>query len=1293
MKNTFLTTVLLFLTSVLSLQANGSYYYFKQIAIKEGLPSSVTTVYDDEDGFLWIGTNYGIYRFDGSKLKKMPISSSQQVSPYIYHIKGDDEGHIWIFNSQGVTLYNPKEDAVEPFLLDGQAIHSYTVLSDGNGILLPIHGAILRYDKALNIHSRLDLSKQIDILNMEVYDSQHYLVHTNKRTLELVDKKTGEVKASPFSTKDQIWDFYRDSRNHYWISTYGTGVSCYTSQGKLLTTYTPDNSELNNSAILDIAERNGQIWLATDGGGINIVQPETRQITILSNQQDSRFPANSVTCLNNGANNMWIGMVREGVLGAKENFITTYSKSPLNDPSGMSEKCPLCLYEDADGTIWIGTDGGGVNSFDPETEKFTHYPATSGDKIVSLCAYSEDELLISNYLTGLHLFNKKTGTHRKFTIIDEATDKRIVNSGTSINLFVNWLNEIELQGGAYCRYSKEKKQFTPIPLPEGEYGGSWYHVGDYRSKSYFHNQSRIFRHNRQTNRIELVYRGDNLSIVTACIDSQGKVWIASRNHLCTFNVDTYETEQIKLPDNNDIITSLVIDHQGTIWMGTPGALYSYFPREKRFVIFSESDGVLPNDFLPKPVLVTRNDHVYMGGAMGLVRVNKAFFRESGSGDNLRLSLLEVQLNGTNAVAGPNKELQVPSSFTSLSIHTKLDGTDPFRKRIYRYQIEGLNHTFTESSKSYLMIQSLPPGDYRIIVQCTMADGLWSEPFTLLNLTVLPPWWQRTWFIVLVALLVISGLTYLVHQRELQLQRSLKEKERQIYKDKVQALININHALRTPLTLIYSPLKQLLNSKQMPYELRIKLQGVLKQTRQMKNIIDMILSMRRMEVGLNRLRLTPTCFNGWLQTIIDDFKGEYELRNIRLLFKPDARVGVVSLDAGRCEIIVNNLLMNAYKFSNPDSTVTVSTHLEQDGNLIRIEVCDEGIGLGNEDPQKLFTRFQQGNHRIEGNGIGLSYAKQLVEMHGGEIGARSNEETGATFFFTLPLHEEQAQVECPAKPYINQFLPSKEKAIKEVTFSEEIKFHSVLIVEDDPDLCDFLAANLQSVFATTYVAHDGMEALPVIVSRLPQLIISDVTLPRINGLELCRKVKQNPELSFIPVILLAPDMDELNAEDGYKTGADAYVAKPFDIDLLIVQVQTILNNRNIVRKHYQTTEPSEKVPAETDNYIEEQFVIHLNKVIVENLSNTDLNVDKVARLMRMSRASLYNKMKAVVGIGVNEYITKQRIRYAEQQLIDTDLSIRDISEKAGFLHQRNFSTTFKNITGFSPSDYRKNRRTA
>lgn len=1295
----YIFIILFALSTVVTLQAGEPYYYFKQISIKEGLPSSVTSIYNDEDGFLWIGTIYGIYRFDGEKLAKLHFSEGQQTSPYTYEISGDGEGHIWAFTNLGVSSYSPQKDTLEPLLNNGMPIKAYTGLSDTESFLFPIEGALLRYDKQSKTCTQLPIrypNKPILLIKMGVYDDKYYIGLSSEQELMLIDRQTGATQASPFKPASAVWTFYRDARNRYWLSHYGEGISCYTLRGKFIDLYTPRNSGLNNRFILDIEERNGEIWLATDGGGINIIHPDNRQITTLTNQNNHYFPTNSVTCLSNGANNMWIGMVREGVLGAKENFITTYSKSPEKPSEGMSEKCPLCLIEDEDSVLWIGTDGGGVNSFHPRTETFTHYPVTAGEKIVSLCPYSKDELLISDYLTGIHLFNKKTGACRKFTLVSPAIDAKVIGSGVPINLFINSRGEVEFHGKVYYRYLKEKNKFIALNVPSAKYGGSWDYIGEFHSKPYFHNPYNIFRYNYKTDELEPVYESNRLNIIAACIDNTGTIWIAGRTNLSTFNVNSGKTETLCLPDNKDLVTSLVADRQGILWMGTPGALYSYSPVQKRFTIFSESDGVIPNDFLPKPVLNTRNNDLYMGGVTGLVRVKKSWMQHNKYNDNPRIKLLDVRLNGSNATVHDEEgtpALEIAHNFTQLEIHTRLDGADLFRKRIYRYQIAGLNNDYTESPKSYLNLPTLPPGDYRIDAQCTGTDGEWSKSFTLLRLNVLPPWWQRTWFIALAALLALSALACLIHLREVKIQRKLKEKERQTYKDKVQALININHELRTPLTLIYSPLKQLLNSKQIPLELHNKLLGAFKQARQMKNIINMILNIRRMEVNRYTLCPVPTSLNEWLEGIISDFRNEFGLRNISLQFNPSPGIGTIPMDTAACEIIVSNLLMNAYKFSPHFSVVTVSTHLEKEHGRVRIEVCDQGIGLGNEDPQKLFTLFRRGAHSIEGNGIGLPYAKQLIEMHGGQISAINNEERGATFRFTLPVSGnsgEQIQTEAPDTPSLNDFVPSTPVAPQKIQESHPEKYYSILIAESDPDLRDFMAANLQSIFEHTYTAHDGMEALPIIVSRLPQLVITDVSLPRINGLELCRKVKQNRETNFIPVILLAPDRDEVNAEGGYKIGAEAYVTKPFDMDLLAAQVQAILHNRNIMKQQYRLSAPIGRVsePGSSNGYLEELFVIHLNRIITDNLSDTELDVNRIAKLMHISRASLYNKMKTTIGIGVNEYITKQRIEYAKSLLAETDLNIGYISEKAGFLHARNFSTLFKTATGYSPSNYRK-----
>lgn len=1294
MKKTFYVILYLCFFVIKAYPINRPYYHFKQLSIKEGLPTSIVSLYDDKNGSLWVGTTQGVYRFNGEKIKKYHLPYRlRQSSHYINDLFGDNESRIWAITSQGISYYEYQTDSLQAFLRHNKPVKASIVMPEGNKLLIPLTDTLLIYNKDLQLSKAIPFNiKGNHVIKMQPFDSQRYLIINSKWEMKLLNTYTGEITPPPFDEASNVFDLYQDTSHRYWISFYGQGVKCYSHEGKLLTTYNTRNSGLNNDIVLDITEWNKAIWLATDGGGVNIIYPDTRDVQILSNKENRQFPANSVTCLCHSNNHIWIGMVREGVLGAEKGFITTYTKAAQNPASGLSDKCPLCLWEDKDGCIWMGTDGGGINCFDPQTERFTHYKETLGEKIVSICPLSDTELLASSFSKGIFRFHKKTGSYRRFSLPDKDAEIKLASSSAPTNLRVNDKKEIELYGNAFYRYIPASHQLIPILPGIKQLQSSWVYMGNYRTYPFFHDRSNVFRYNKEKKEYETIVYEENNQILAASIDTTGTLWIAGPNGVSRIHLPSKRKESLKLPDGNDVITSLVIDREGTVWMGSLGIIYAYDPYKNHFVIYNEMDGILPNDFLAKPVLAASDGNIYMGGSEGLVRINKAL-KPASIPPPITLELQEVSLNGNKVPFRSRSTMEIPYNFSSLQVHAQLEGENVFHKRIYRFRIKGLNTEYTETSRPHLILHTISPGDYRITVQCTQNDGNWSPEFTLLKFTVLPPWWHQTWFVLLCAVLIVLVVIYAVRGYDQRLKRKYKEQERTIYKDKVKALININHELRTPLTLIYTPLKQLTNSKQIPYELRGKLHGAFKQARQMKNIIDMILNMRKMEVEKNILRMSPAPFNEWLQSILDDFKDEFSLRNIQLTFVPDAAIHTMYFDHSQCEIIINNLLTNAYKFSEENSTVTVSTCLERNGSRIRVSVKDEGIGLQKEDIANLFTRFYQGKHSLQGSGIGLSYAKQLVEMHGGIISAQNNEQKGATFFFILPYRQEAADIQSTPQTYLNNALqlstdPNREQQQQDDTE----KFHSILIVEDDRDLCNYLICNLQVLFEEVYEAHDGMEALPILTSRRPQIVLSDVKMPRMNGFELCRYIKQKPDLNYMPVILLTSCVDDASMEEGYKMGAEVYITKPFDMDLLCIQIQNIMHHHNIVKKHYAAIEiPMQK--GENLSYINEQLMIQFNRIIHENIGNVDMDVNFIAQQMGMSRASLYNKTKGVMDMGISEYIIKCRLEYACKLLDTTALAIGEVAEQAGFRHSRNFSTTFKNIMGMSPSDYRKRERTS
>lgn len=1307
--------------------ARHPYYHFKQLSIREGLPSSVTSLYNDRNGLLWIGTGQGLYRFNGHEIQKIPLPASvSRNSPYISELYGDPCNRLWIITPQGLCYYEPSKDSIQVLTLGGRGVKASTLIEQDNELLLPANDT-------LTILSATDLRllrsvplgrKGLQLLQAIPYGRDSYLTVDLWRKAFVLNPQTGELTAPPFAPADNVYRLFRDSHHRYWVSYYGQGVKCFDAEGRLLDEYHTRNSGLSNDIVLDITDWNNALWLATDGGGVNIVYPDTREVQVLSSHTDRLFPANSVTGFHPGDNQIWISTVREGILSAEPGFITTYTKAGGNPATGLSNKCPLCLWEDTDGNIWIGTDGGGLNRFNPQTEQFTHYPQTYDEKIVSICPLNTDELLVSSFSKGLFRFHKRTGEFRAFRLPDPEAERRLITYGAPVNLRVNSHHEIELYGSDFYRYLPNEHRMLPIRPNIPGLQASWVYIGDFRSHPLFCDRSRIFQYNEETDTYEPVTHHKGDQILAATVGRDGTLWVSDANGVSRILLASGHKDTIALPDANSMITSLVIDPEGTVWMGALGIIYAYDPHHKTFMIYNEIDGVLPNDFLFKPVLSARDGSVYMGGTGGLLRVNRSL-RTATTPPPLRLTLQETTLNGMPVSQSERKDdegLKINPGFSSLKIRVGQEGGNVFRKRFYRFHIKGLSPYYIETSEPQFTLYAAPPGSYNLTVQCTQSDGSWSPEFTLLHFNVLPPRWLRTPFLFAYAALAILAAVGVVYTYNRRLKHQYMERERKAYKEKVQTLINISHELRTPLTLIYSPLKQLAGNHEVPYTLRTRIAAVAAQARRMKTQIDMILNLRRMEVEKNILHMSEAALNPWLQGILDEFTEEFNLRGTRLEFEPDTSIETLYFDTGQCEIILSNLLTNACKFGGKNSTVTVFTQLERKGTRVRVTVKDEGPGIRPEEREQLFTRFFHGNHTLQGSGIGLSYAKQLVEMHGGAIGEQNNTDgPGASFWFTLPYRREAAQIQSVPQDYLStpqSATPKKgsmEKSSKhkneykaeETVHTEKItarwkpdtletmgktpneaceRFESILIVEDDSDLCDYLVCNLQALFHKVYSAHDGREALPLLSSHLPQLVLTDLKMPRMNGLELCHYIKQKPELSYMPVVMLTACTEESTIQESYRTGAEAYITKPFDMETLTTQLRTIMKNHAAMKKHYAVAGPLRtQEPQSTAN---EQLALQFYRIVNENIGNADMDANFIAQQIGMSRASLYSKMKEDLGMGISEYILKCRLDYASRLLNKGTMSINEVSERSGFKHPRNFSTLFKSAFGKSPTEYKK-----
>lgn len=1274
-------------------------YFFQQIPSQNGLSSMVRCMeVSQEKGYVWIGTRSGIGRFDGYEQRRY-------LRGNVTHILEDEEHTIWVITEKGVFRYNEIEDN---FILvrdkDNNPVIASSLCLWEDGVIFGGRGSLYKYnyeDHIINLFHTLKPNGKYHISNLYQWDS-HTLLATNRWAKALfIDIATGNTRPVPFNS-EQIISLLIDRKGNVWVAHYNQGVSCYGRNGKQLQTYHTQNSPLKTNVVLSLEEHNGQIWMGTDGGGIHILNPQTGKISTLRYIPGDRYslPANSILCLyNDKSNNMWAGSVRNGLINIKEVGMKTYQDVLPGQNYGLSEKTILSIYQDNDNQIWIGTDGGGINLFDPATGKFHHILSTWEEKVASITGMDKNHLLVSLFSQGLFVFHKETHRYQPLVIINDSINDILCHRGKTVNVYQNTPETILMLSETPYKYHIGKKQFIPITKGKGitDIVGTLLPINSTGEDCYLHDLEHIYKINSSLNELELIFTCQTDTVFNSVsLDENGLLWIGSNYGLSYYNP---VTKQYTLVPNTLIneISSLICDRQGRVWIGTEEKLFAYLIKEKKFILFGEPDGVVQNEYLEKPRLLSSSGDIYMGGVNGLLHINRHLPDEPALLPTLQLA--DILVGGERVYDRISNDHQLSVNEKSKPIIIKIitRNKDIFRKPMYRYTITGLNGQNIYSYLPEINLSSLPTGSYHIKAACSTRNGDWTADYDILTLIVLPPWYKSGWFILSCTLFIFVSVILifilLLRNKETKLKWAMKEHEQQVYEEKVRFLINISHELRTPLTLIHAPLKQLMDKLTADNENYPLIQSICKQSERMKNILNTVLNVRKMEVGQSTLHVQSIQLDEWAEQLISDFKPEASVRGITLVYQPEPEIQTLCFDKEKCTTILTNLLINALKYTPDESTISISTRLSED-KRVRISISDQGPGLKDVDTNNLFVRFYQGNNSRPGTGIGLSYSKILVEQHGGNIGAYDNKNfgsPGATFWFELPLNTEPGNITLHPQEYLNTLLAPTQETESIPKQQEENKTapnHTLLVVDDNKDLTDYLATALKDRFKTIWVAADGEEALRLCRKKRPHIVVSDIQMPRMNGYELCKQIKEDLEISHIPVILLTARNDEESQLYGYKNGADAYVTKPFEVSMLYAIICSQLHNRERMRTRYTDIGPLPPPEEGTFSSADEEFLNRLNQIITEHLDNEQLGIPFICDKIGISRASLYNKLKALTDMGANDYITQIRMERAIWLILHTELSVNDIADKTGFSTARYFSTVFKQHTGCSPTQYRE-----
>lgn len=1306
--------------------SDNSNYSFWTMDIDKGLShSNVTSILLDSKGMLWIGTAFGLNYYDRHELKNYLYQEEDPTSipgNYIHFVTEAPKNTIWVSSSGGLARYDKSKNQF--VTATEKRIDVYSSLVTDKEIWFGGQKQLYRYDYQSKTFDELPLKDKnripSRIIKIYHWKKDVLLLITRDSGIWEYDCRSGALRPAVYpSMPRNITAAYMNSKGVLYLSAYDQGLRIFGRNGKLTHHLTTENSELTYNLILDIAEQNGHLWVATDGGGINImsIEPPMLLSSIRHTPGDANsLPGNSIGCLyTDWQQNIWAGSIRAGVSQIKETFIQTYKEVMPGNENGLTNRIVSCLCKDEQGFIWVGTDGGGMNCFNPINQTFKHFPTTHDEKVVSAVEYSSSELLLSLYNNGVYRFDKVTGKRTPFLIVDEQTNRRECNSGYLEQIYRVSNERFLLLGQASYIYHKPTGKFTTLKTREDPtLLTSLRLIAVDNDTVYLQQGNHLLSVDLQTDSLSVLFTNNDQEIIQVIErDANGVFWIGTNRGLRRLDLATkrYEKIQTKLFER----VSAVIAGNGTIWIGAQNALFSYNVASQRFVIWQESDGYSPNElaniYYDSPV----DPYLYIGGSHGLVRINKSINPANSQIPEIRLA--DIVLDGLSywkpgEEQATEQSLSIPWNYQSLQVKINSLEQDLFKRRLFRYtvfqyNVHGGETKVIETYNPTLNLDLLIPGEYTVQVCCYTNTGDWSTPRQILRLVVTPPWYKDYRLLLPIAIALLTLLIWqifvFVRRRDEKMKWKMNEIVQQTSQEKIEFLINISHELRTPLTLIYAPLKKVIEKVDTemvcPEEwknIRRQLTNIHKSANQMKDIINMTLDVHRINDPENVLHKCPHTLNEWIYSVAEGFKYEFEAKQITLAYALNEEIRTVEFDDHKCESVLSNMLMNASKFSPEGSQVTITSTYTTGG--IRISVSDQGIGLQNLDPQKLFTRFYQGEHNQGGSGIGLSYAKTLVKKHGGTIGAFNNPDCGATFYFELPLTDGKGFVlpspvdkELLTHPTLISFPLPEEEIVTAENFPT--KDYSVVVVEDNDELRRFLVESLQEYFHTVYSATNGQEAWSITAARMPDIVVSDVMMPLMDGYELCRKIKTNNLSSHIPVILLTARSDKDSTVTGYKLGADAYLPKPFELDFLLVMLRNLLRNREMMKLKYRETylRVTDDAPSKTIANADEEFLLRFNKLVLDNLSSRELGVQFLVEQMGMSRSPLYAKLKALTNMGVNDYINRLRIEKASELLQHSSrLTIAEVSDEVGFEYQRYFSTLFKQVKGVTPTQFRQQK---
>lgn len=1318
------------------------------VGIEQGLSNDyVTDIYQDKTGFMWFGTNGGLNRFDGydfTNYRNIPVDNSSLPDNRITDITEDKDGNMWIATKVGAAVLHKNQKGFTRLRLWNTSkqldsidfsIHQLETNRQGQLFAGSGQAGLLAIEKYKNGFAAKTIPLQLEKQSQKKQYNVHAMCKTDNDQLWVVVQGIGLCYYDEQSNSLRLkvggnfnaTTMTSSSDGDIWFST-NWGLRRYRPTTNIFTDFSAANGLRIERIVHLYFGKDQKMWVCTDGGGIQKIDIHTGEIMHNDHGINELLTSNAVfSVYEDQQARQWIGTLRGGInvidpnKGKFKLVANSFSKKKIDTRDFV-----LSIAEAGDDKLWIGTEGAGLRKWDVAQQTFSTVDFPSNHPlnkafVTDIVQDEAQQLWIATYDQGVSRLNTKTGALQSYPCFYPNTSYanqaiwRLYKDSKQ-QLWVATLN-----GGHLYKLDAKAQQFMPVNV---DIRDVLVISEEHENSFWFGSWAEVFHFNPTSNTYTKYPIGTPVRFIVHT-DRQ-YAWIGTEGGgLLHFNKKTGQfkryTEKDGLPSNT--LLNALQDEAGNIWISSYNGLSKFNPGDLSFQNFNKTDGLQSNQFSYNAALKRPNGELVFGGIRGFNSFRPADLTFKSKFPTIAITQLSIdnkpysnEIDYQNIPLATVEELVIPYDKAVLSISfAALEYTLPDKIK-YAYFLEGWDKDWNYVDKQRSAHYShLKEGTYTFRIKSTDASGKWNTAERTISIQILPPWWRSVWAYLFYTTMVVAALyiykSYVKHKAtllyKLKTSEFERDKEHELHEKKITFFTHIAHEFRTPLTLIVNPLKEMLYPLHPDVDTaHLELHQVYNNAKRLLGLVDKLLLFQKAESEFDELRLVRLNIVSLSQEVFYCFQQLAHARQIAYTFESNIETCDIFGDREKLEISLFNLFHNALKFTAEGGQVFVTLTAKK--GEVKIEIADSGNNRHTNLSDNIFKPFQRdygsNSQAKEGFGIGLFLVKKFIEAQHGKVHFESNNLGGTSFSISLPIESTVAKDRliyedvAEHSVFLNELLEDEDtaKSTAAVSVYEDEKNANItsltterdimLLVDDNPDIRSYVCKIFQADFDIVQ-AENGEEALHILRKLEPSIVISDVVMHGISGIDLCEKIKKNSKLSHIPVILLTASFSAEIKLKGIEGGADDYITKPFEKELLTARVRNLLDNRHRLHQYFHseiTLQTNDhKIPAAYKDFLQQAML-----AVETHILDADFTVKMLADQLGMSHSNLYRKIKSISGKSANEFIRYIRLRKVACTLIDTNANINEAAYSAGFNDIKHFRQQFSKLFGCTPSLYRK-----